>query len=299
MFKGKAADIWSLGVTLYCLLHGHCPFEDLNIIALYEKILHDPVVLDESISSHAQDLIMKMLQRDPNDRIKLSEIKIHPWVTRDGLDPCLSTEENCVLEQVTKEEVDNAFSPVVKFVSGLLKKLKKSIKQPNSNGTLPFLPRSNTSPSQILASSMQSLPRKSNRKQSSISQKLKIINSREMEESNTPTSEETELKSQIFPFLSIDPFIVSSARTGPSIDRLHFSAVIFKEDAGRPIALGRKESMTSEKPPLFKTPSNHSDTDQSVLAHTKSFRAPSHSQSFLSENKKPSMIMIPENRVME
>ncbi|KAJ3337262.1 Calcium/calmodulin-dependent protein kinase kinase 1, partial [Kappamyces sp. JEL0680] len=35
---GKAADIWALGVTLYCFVHGHCPFEDDDIVALYQKI---------------------------------------------------------------------------------------------------------------------------------------------------------------------------------------------------------------------------------------------------------------------
>jgi len=35
----------------------------------------------------AQDLVGKLLQPDPQQRVKLDEVMKHPWITKDGLYP--------------------------------------------------------------------------------------------------------------------------------------------------------------------------------------------------------------------
>lgn len=37
-FSGKAADIWALGVTLYCMIYNCLPFWDENEYAVIQKI---------------------------------------------------------------------------------------------------------------------------------------------------------------------------------------------------------------------------------------------------------------------
>jgi len=119
--KGKAVDIWALGVTLYCFVHGCCPFEDTNVLNLCKKIEEDPVVYSPTISPELKDLLSKMLQKDPDKRITIPEIKHHNWVTENNKNPMMSTEENCIYEEITEEEIENAVQPAFMFVSKVKK----------------------------------------------------------------------------------------------------------------------------------------------------------------------------------
>jgi len=131
--KGKAVDIWSLGITLYSLVHGYCPFEDANIISLCKKIEEDPVVYSPNISDDLRDLLSKMLQKDPEKRITIPDIKNHPWVTENDTNPMMSTEENCIYEDITDEQIENAVQPAFMFVSKLLHKIKRGLSKNDNN----------------------------------------------------------------------------------------------------------------------------------------------------------------------
>ena len=74
--SGKAADIWSMGVTLYCLAFGHVPFEKTNILELYRSITNDPVLVKEDIDPDLKVLIYGLLEKDPEKRIKMEQIRV-------------------------------------------------------------------------------------------------------------------------------------------------------------------------------------------------------------------------------
>ncbi|WVZ99742.1 hypothetical protein U9M48_045001 [Paspalum notatum var. saurae] len=88
---GAEADIWSAGVILYILLSGVPPFWAENEEGIFDAVLrgHIDFASDPwpSISNGAKDLVKKMLQQDPKERLTAAEILNHPWIREDGEAP--------------------------------------------------------------------------------------------------------------------------------------------------------------------------------------------------------------------
>ena len=84
MIKGKehdhTVDIWALGILLYEFIVGAPPFEADEIKETYRRIVHSKPSFPDYVSASARDLISKMLRKDPAKRIKLSKVKLHPWI---------------------------------------------------------------------------------------------------------------------------------------------------------------------------------------------------------------------------
>lgn len=82
--SGKAADIWSMGITLYCLRFGKIPFEQPGVLQLYESIKNDSFKIPSDCQDEFRDLIHKLLQKDPSKRIKMPELRVswHNYVMK-------------------------------------------------------------------------------------------------------------------------------------------------------------------------------------------------------------------------
>merc|ERR1719336_2818174 len=79
-----AVDWWSLGILLYELTVGIPPFYSSNVNEMYQKIQQDYVKFPPNITEQCKELVLKLLERNPKDRLgsgadDVEEIKKHDF----------------------------------------------------------------------------------------------------------------------------------------------------------------------------------------------------------------------------
>jgi serine/threonine protein kinase len=84
-----AADVWSLGVTMFMLLFGQAPFTGSNFLEISESVRNDNLIFPlrssrgSAIGDGWQALLQGMLRKEPAKRLTLKQIKKHPAIAEE------------------------------------------------------------------------------------------------------------------------------------------------------------------------------------------------------------------------
>lgn len=81
-------DLWSVGVILYEALFGRPPFASKSFLELEGKIRSSKAVelpAGSRVSPECRDLLLRLLERDPEQRIIFEEFFTHPFVDLDHM----------------------------------------------------------------------------------------------------------------------------------------------------------------------------------------------------------------------
>ncbi|KAI0567834.1 Serine/threonine protein kinase [Gracilaria domingensis] len=82
-YDGRKVDAWACGIILFALLAGYLPFDETDLVCLFDAIRHGQFQFPPWLSSGAKDLIWRLLCVDPEARASLNQVVTHPWFAVD------------------------------------------------------------------------------------------------------------------------------------------------------------------------------------------------------------------------
>ncbi|XP_073133973.1 CBL-interacting serine/threonine-protein kinase 8-like [Henckelia pumila] len=103
-YNGAFADIWSCGVILYVLMAGYLPFDEIDLTTLYGKIENAEFSCPSWFPVGAKSLIHRILDPNPETRIRIEDIRNDEWFKRNYIPVKLPE-----IEDVDLDDVDAAF----------------------------------------------------------------------------------------------------------------------------------------------------------------------------------------------
>eukprot|EP01116_Phalansterium_solitarium_P005884 TRINITY_DN180_c1_g1_i2.p1 TRINITY_DN180_c1_g1~~TRINITY_DN180_c1_g1_i2.p1 ORF type:complete len:475 (+),score=119.70 TRINITY_DN180_c1_g1_i2:235-1659(+) len=112
-FAGKPLDVWAAGITLFYFMYGHPPFQATNLFELVEAIKNTSLSFPWELPPLLENLLRAMLQKDPDARPKISDVREHPWVTKNGQFPL----DEPLAVSVTEHEIRTAIKPLINIVN--------------------------------------------------------------------------------------------------------------------------------------------------------------------------------------
>ncbi|OVA09865.1 Protein kinase domain [Macleaya cordata] len=124
-YNGSKADAWSCGIILFVFLAGYIPFDDSNIVLMYQKILRKDYKFPSWFSKPVRKVISNLLDPNPDTRMSIEEVMETSWfkkslqiksMIKQPLDLEKMVPKDCKFEDSSK--LMNAFD-IISMSSGL------------------------------------------------------------------------------------------------------------------------------------------------------------------------------------
>ena len=110
-YKGISSDIWAIGVTLYQMLHNKYPFIGRTFPELYNNIQNTEPEYDKDLDSDLLELLKGILEKDPDKRYTIKQIKENKWFTKDGTESWESCNLNDHID-LSQVDFEKAFGKI-------------------------------------------------------------------------------------------------------------------------------------------------------------------------------------------
>jgi len=81
-YRGDRSDIWSMGVILFAMLAARLPFDEPDLRAMISKAKRGIYMMPKTFSDDARDLVDRILQVNPVERITMFEMWDHPLIKK-------------------------------------------------------------------------------------------------------------------------------------------------------------------------------------------------------------------------
>ncbi|XP_068612835.1 serine/threonine-protein kinase ULK3-like, partial [Brachionichthys hirsutus] len=117
-------DLWSVGVILYEALFGRAPFASRSYAELEEKIRRNqPIEIPPGarVSKDCRDLLLRLLERNPDARITFAEFFAHPFVDLEHMPSAesLVKAKDLVMQAIQKDQEGERSTALSLYCSAL------------------------------------------------------------------------------------------------------------------------------------------------------------------------------------